>query len=155
MVPGTSNVSGRWLGILGIGLILLGTTGCGGKKLYPAQGRVVFDDDNSPLAGGWVTFDPIDGDAKSGTWGDIQADGTFQLGTYRAGDGAMEGRYRAVIKPPLGESRSEKNPESQLLDPRFENFATSPLEYTVSSNPNENHFILKVKRAAPGNPRQR
>jgi len=133
-----SNVAGRWLGFLTIGFVLLGITGCGGKKLYPAEGRVVFDDD-TPLTGGWVTFEPVDPAATKGATADIRADGKFQLGTYHPGDGAMEGKYRAVVKPPLGEGRSEKNPVPREIEPTNQ-------EFTVTSDQKENSFTVKVKR---------
>jgi hypothetical protein len=156
MLPGGLTSSGRRLGIALAGLFVLGMAGCGGNKLYSARGRVIFDDDNTPLAGGWITFDPVDGSGKKGAFADIQGDGTFQLGTYHAGDGAIEGKYRAVIKPPLGAGRrSEESPIPRVIDPRYENFATSPLEFTITSDRDKNDFTLKVKRADDGNPRRR
>jgi hypothetical protein len=148
-----ANVAGKWLGILGIGFGLLGATGCAGKRLYPVEGQVVFEDDGTPLTGGWITCDPVDVSTTKGAWADIQPDGRFHLGTYQAGDGAMEGKYRVVIRPPLEDVRSRKNnPRSPVIDPSHQELATSRLEFTVTSDPAANKFTWKVKRGNQRNP---
>jgi len=128
-------------------LILLGATGCG-KKYYPVSGQVLFKD-GTPLAGGWVFFQPVDPSVKTGSQGEIQADGTFQLMTEIKGDGVPEGRYRVAVKPPLAAKREGKNLPPPVIDPRYENPETSDLEFTVTRDPAHNVFPIKVDRPAP------
>ncbi len=89
-------------------LALAATSGCnssGGQgtvrsiKTYEVKGKVV-QADGTPLPGGTVKLVPIPkkGSEDEAT-GEIQADGTFVLGTRKAGDGAVAGEYKVRIEP--------------------------------------------------------
>jgi hypothetical protein len=131
-------------------LLLAGVAGCGnGPKMHPVRGKVVYAD-GSPMRGGTVMFEPMDPAAQVIARGVIDTEnGTFTLSTYREGDGAMEGRHRAMVRG------RRNNPKSQALDPtlkdqihpRFQSFQTSGLEFTVE--PKKNEFVITVEKA-PG-----
>jgi hypothetical protein len=142
-MPGTlQGVPGRGPLVLAA-VVLLGASGCGGRKLYPVEGQVVFPDGQpvTGLAGGSVEFDPLDG--KDGARGALQADGTFRLETFKPGDGAYPGRYRVCVVPPQVIDR----PTPRVIDRSFERFDTSGLQVEVK--PENNRFPLTVRRAGP------
>jgi hypothetical protein len=136
-------------------LLLGGLVGCGGPRLYPVAGRLVWED-GSPakeLAGGLVVLEAVD--APMGARGDIEADGTFRVMTSRPGDGAREGRHRVLIEARRlseGELAGRREP-SPVLDPRQGSFETSGLEVNVERK--DNQVTLKLKKARPaGAPRK-
>jgi hypothetical protein len=90
-------------GPLGPGALALifALAGCGGPPrvpLYEASGKVLVE--GQPAKGVEVRLHPADrlGDPNAlrpfATTGE---DGSFRLGTYEAGDGAPEGRYKATL----------------------------------------------------------
>jgi len=129
-------------------LIVAGSAGCSnGPKLYPVHGKVVYPD-GSPMLGGAVMFEPVDNPLKVMSQGTIDNDtGAFTLTTYKEGDGALVGRYRVILRG------RRSNPKSAIVDPvtigqihpRFQDFATSGLEFTVE--PKDNEFVIKVEKA--------
>lgn len=74
--------------------------GCGsasgksGAATAPVKGTVTYL--GKPLKGGMITFEP-DGPGRE-AFGDIKPDGTFELMTYKPGDGAVIGTHRVAIK---------------------------------------------------------
>jgi len=77
-------------------------TGCGEKakaweRVYPADGIVNFK--GKPLAGAVVTLVPLDDEFPSSVrpTATSKDDGTFQLGTHSAADGAPAGDYKALV----------------------------------------------------------
>src|SRR5262245_7769362 len=134
----------RW-GCLSVTALVLLAAGCGGHKVYPVQGKVVFKD-GTPLTGGWVVFEPLDPNVKVSAIGDIESDGTFRLGTDGKTDGAMAGRYRVIVSPPRTSNPDEKAPEPPIIHPRYRSLHTSPLEVQVTSDKNANSFTLEIER---------
>jgi hypothetical protein len=128
-------------------LLLVGAAGCGGPKLYPVNGKVVYPD-NSPakeLAGYTVEFEAVDGkiDGKGvSAVGQIQTDGTFRMTTLKPNDGALPGRHRVLIAPPIPEGDTLNPP--RIIDRRFHSYQTSGLEAKVEEKPTE--VILTVTR---------
>src|SRR5262249_40911904 len=119
----------------------LSLVGCGGSNLYPAQGKVTFKD-GTPLTAGGVVFESGTPGAKAGARGDIQPDGTFQLSTFKEGDGALEGTYRVAVMAPQPPGAKEGTPVRPLIHPRFQRPETSQLEFTVTPEKQKNHFTL-------------
>jgi hypothetical protein len=80
-------------------LALLALSGCGAGKplLYPATGQVAFE--NKPAGGAVVWLHPLEAtdQAAPKPHARVEMDGTFQLGTYSAADGAAPGKYRVTI----------------------------------------------------------
>jgi hypothetical protein len=79
------------------GLLLLVAGGCGGKGPVPVQGTVKLD--GKPLAGASVQFIARDEGGRDAT-GTTDANGVFRLSTFRAGDGALPGKYKVVVQLP-------------------------------------------------------
>lgn len=124
--------------------VCLGLVGCGDKypATYPVSGRVIFPN-GTPLPGGNIEFAPQEGPARTSARGMIESDGIFQLTTFRDGDGAVEGRHRVLILPARRrEDRSGK--PSINLDPKYQSFDTSGLEFTVSPDAEQNEFEITV-----------
>jgi hypothetical protein len=126
-------------------LVLAGSSGCGGKHVYPVEGQVVFKD-GTPLAGGWVVFEPMDPEVKASASGDIRSDGTFRLATHKNADGAFEGRYRVVVTPPLTKQKDERKPVPETIHSKYLSLDTTPLEFTVTSDKAKNRFRIEIER---------
>jgi hypothetical protein len=123
------------------GLLLLSVIGCG-NKLYPVRGTVTYPD-GSPVTEGLVVFEGKDQEKPAR--GEIRSDGSFKLGTFKPGDGAMPGKYRALVAPKFDPNAVDKPSKKPPFDPRFREFNTSKLEYDVTAaGPNE--FTIKVTR---------
>lgn len=113
---------------------------CNSKaQLYPVQGKVFFAD--KPAEGALVVFHPAD-DAQPRALrpsGQVNAQGSFVLGTYAPGDGAPAGEYLVAIVW-LGD-RKKMNPETgdvpNKLPERYGNPETSQLRASVKSGPTE------------------
>jgi hypothetical protein len=128
-------------------LILINLAGCGGPKLYPVTGKVVYKD-GSPMKGGAVMFEANGPKGRVMAQGAVDvADGTFALGMKEDGEGAEAGVYRVAIRGrrnnPHGK-QDDPDLEDQL-HPRFQSFETSKLEFTVE--PKSNDFTLTIERA--------
>ncbi len=70
-------------------------SGCGQKGDFPTapvRGKVTYK--GQPVPRGTITFQP---DAGPPATGEIQADGSYRLGTFGAGDGAILGHHRVMI----------------------------------------------------------
>jgi hypothetical protein len=85
-----------WLGVTA--LVAAGCTG-GADTPYPVCGTVYLDGQPAKeLAGGTVTF--TSGQLHKMASGVIKADGTYCLGSLRADDGAIPGKYEVTVSPP-------------------------------------------------------
>ena len=118
--------------------LVLGMSGCGGKRLYPVEGVVQFED-GSPakgLAGGRVSLESVAD--KSNAAGEIRADGTFRINDPLGKDGAAAGAYRVVVLPPEGTDR--RNPP---IDPAHGRYETSGIEITVKEEPNKLTIVVR------------
>ena len=130
-----------------IAILWIGVLGCGEVKVqtYPVYGKVTFPD-GTPLQGGRVELEPVNTSHHGSSRGVIQSDGTFQLGTFKPGDGALEGEYRAIVIPPLPFIEpEERNSMPLIIDQRFQQFETSGLKFTVTSD-GDNEFHIQVAR---------
>jgi hypothetical protein len=119
---------------------LLGLAGCGGPNLYSVRGKVVWEDGTAAreLAGGLVICESASG---VGARGDIEKDGSFQLSTYKPGDGALPGKHRVAVV----ENRPGEPPPPPLIDLSFSSLEKSRLEINVEHKTTE--VTLKVRRA--------
>ena len=72
-------------------LALLLFTGCGDghPPRYSAGGTAKLAD-GTPLAGGRVEFQLANSLSAPNAWATIQPNGSFQLGTFKEGDGALD-----------------------------------------------------------------
>src|SRR5262245_7284340 len=88
--------------------LVLTLAGCGGKRLYPVEGVVQFED-GSPareLNGGTISLESVAD--KSNAAGQIRKDGTFTIQDPLGKDGTAAGAYRVLVLPPEGADR--RNP---------------------------------------------
>ena len=136
----------RWIVFVPAAVAVMVLAGCGGSKTCSIRGKVVYEDDQSvaeELAGYTVTLESVEQDVSAA--GIIRADGTFGVSTYEEGDGAVPGRHRVAITPPIQEV--DGPPPEPLIDPRYAKFDTSGLEVTVEKRKTE--VVLAVQRAQP------
>jgi len=97
----------------------LGVVGCGGGRI-PAQGKATAN--GQPVTGGTLIFTPLGGSGNDKAPGkpasaEIKSDGTFSLGTERAGDGAAAGRYRVIFTPPQQELTEQQRTDGKYKAP--------------------------------------
>jgi hypothetical protein len=124
-----------------LALAVLG--GCGSRK-YPVVGKVVFKD-GTPLPGGMIVFSPLDPGNHTTARGYIKADGTFELSTEKEGDGSLQGRYQAVIRPPSqGSGEDDPRRNVPVIDPRYTRLETSRLEFEIK--PGKNELTIQIDR---------
>jgi hypothetical protein len=118
---------------------LVGLSGCGSKtKLYPVKGKVTYKDNGKPMPPGGIVMFELVGDPSRRASGDLELDGSFNLGTTE-GPGTVEGDYRILIVPP--------NPEGggRPLHPKYQKYETSGLTFKVKPQ-DDNYCEIKMER---------
>lgn len=121
--------------------------GCGRRPaLAPVSGRVTLD--GRPLEFGSVMIQPSAGPAARGT---IRADGSFTVGTFTPGDGAIVGpatvrvacyeQQRPDAPPPVGELALGRS----LIPQRYTQFETSGITTTVAAGMGSLEIALTSK----------
>jgi len=110
---------------------------------YKVTGKVVFPD-GSPLKGGWIILEsPKEGLAARGV---IDADGTFQVGTYSQSDGAVAGKQLVAITPATPDGYDpDRGVAPPTIHQRLMHMDTSGLEIEVKPG-GENHIKITVER---------
>jgi hypothetical protein len=121
---------GLWL----VGLALCFVLGCGGETRVPAppmQGTLTWEDgrDAGELAGGSVEFAQPNESLVAKA--EVLSDGTFFLK-----EPLPAGKYLVRVAPPAGK------PGAKMLGSRFQEFKTSGLTHTASSEPQNVRFKL-------------
>ncbi|MEX0643350.1 MAG: hypothetical protein WD468_11645 [Pirellulales bacterium] len=144
----------RWTALVVLPTLVL--AGCGARdlKTYPVQGRVVYSD-GTPLKGGTIDFEVVQGETAEGeprrvhAHGDIGADGSFQLLTNRELAGAVAGVHRVAIGVALETGsdfdvmQASRRKKPAVL-PKYASFDTSGLEATVE--PQSNEITITIQR---------
>jgi len=132
------------LAVLAALLMLPTLTGCS-SRTQPVEGVVVFADTREPattLAGYLVTFESVEHEPAVSATGVVQADGRFVMSTFAQKDGAVAGKQRVAITPPVDFNSGAVAP--WLIHRRHGQFATSGLEIEVK--PGRNDVKLEVQR---------
>ena len=136
--------------VSGLVALLLIISGCDSKpETYLVHGMVVYPD-GKPLTEGTVEFEALDLKKPITASAEINEDGTFQLGTYEARDGAIAGKHRAAIIANYEIGTGVERPgliPPPVLDPKFSDFKTSPLQFEVKPAPN--NILVEVDYAPP------
>ena len=103
---------GGMLAVLAAGVFV----GCGGSTSKVKVSGTLAWDDGTPIAQAQVDFIPV---AKDGTGaaGFTDKDGSFELTTSNAGDGALPGDYKVVITKKVGDAAAFK-PPAGVTDPK-------------------------------------
>lgn len=104
----------------------------GNTGTIPVKGTITYK--GRPVTKGVVSFEPDYGRSASG---DLQPDGTFVLGTYKAGDGAVAGVHRVSV------SGTGIKSSKELVPRKYTQPNTSGLEADVSREKSEFTFDLK------------
>jgi len=137
----------RRAGCLLAALLLL-SGGCGRSgepRTYPVRGKVTYKGRAVPH--GTVTFFPASGQAATG---EIKPDGTYELTTFRRGDGAVAGEHKVVIvalddtSARLPEQRSGTPPA--IIPDKYTSIATTDLRGTVQEGDNTIDFTLDEEK---------
>lgn len=85
----------KFLHLIGVGCLALTIAGCGDDKpaTYPVTGKVTLN--GKPVADATITFvgEPPENSAATRT----KSDGTYEIATYEAGDGALPGEYKVMV----------------------------------------------------------
>ena len=107
-------------------------------ETVPVEGSVKFA--GEPLSSGVVTFHPheiAEGLPRRPAKGHLDAQGRFQLSTFRPGDGAVPGTYRVTVHSYL--NRPDKLDDAAVYEPqwripqRYGDPAASQLSAAVSA----------------------
>lgn len=127
--------------------------GCGSQpSLYPASGKVVYDD-GSPMPGGATLIFESTVGAKGRIEGTIQNDGTFALSTMdKRGDilsGAPTGTYRVYIVPSTYDPGGDQETVTrEVTTEKYGNPETSGIQWEIK--PMENtEILIRVEKPQP------
>jgi hypothetical protein len=101
--------------------------------LVAVKGKITLK--GQPLTKGIVRFEP-DGYGRMAT-GEVQSDGSFVLGTYEKGDGAVVGQHRVFVTDTGASPRKELVPEKYTVP------TTSKL--TAAVDPEHADFTFDLK----------
>lgn len=110
--------------------------------MAPVHGKVTLAD-GKPAAGSQVVFESDQAGKKTTARGDVQADGSFELSTFKPGDGVPPGKYKVQVNPP-----PMVNAEAAYVSPfnaKYTNFATSGLEFEVKRGAKNDYPIQVTK----------
>lgn len=124
--------------------IVTASAGCAEQRIHPVRGTVKFAD-GKPLTAGRVVIDT--GDALTGSWGAIQPDGSFVMGTNTPTDGVPAGTFRVSITGAV----TQPSGDQVMLDPkpliheRFTKPETSGISFTV---PEQEEWDIVVEKPA-------
>lgn len=124
-------------------------SGCG-PTIYPASGKVVYNDD-SPVKQGGIVLQPTAGSPFQ-VRGEIKNDGTFDLYTIDENGsrrlGAPPGEYQVYLLPGAAENKGEGGQEPiEIAAEKFGDPSRSGIVITIKS---ENNKDLKVQVEKPG-----
>jgi hypothetical protein len=138
-------------GTLALGVLCAASLACcscsrGGKALHPVSGKVFVE--GKPAAKALVVFHPLNdqGPEVVRPRAVVRRDGSFQVYTYVAGDGAPAGDYVVTVRgsklpPPVGPPTTRRKKKKDVPGPevpvRYEDPATSKLHAHVKEGPNE------------------
>ena len=137
-------------GLAGLALMLVaGCSGASKPKTIKVQGKVMYK--GQPVTQGDVSFLPVkpaQGYPSRPATGTLKPDGTYQLTSFEANDGAVPGEYQVSIVSKTGGPTPEE-PDAQEewhIPKKYGNPAESGLTATVSadaSSPLELNFTLE------------
>lgn len=135
--------NGLWILALACLALWIGCGKSGGPTTVPVAGKVTCQ--GQPLTTGTVTFVPTAAKGRPAS-GDLQADGTYRLSSFSAGDGAMPGDYKVVVVSLKSGPTLEKprQPEVSAVPKKYAASGTTDLTATVKAGENrEFNFDLK------------
>jgi len=120
-------------------LLASSLSGCGKKlpKTIKVGGKVTYQ--GAPVPTGTITFHPTERTGKRlyrPAVDVLEADGTYELQSFRHGDGAMPGEYAVAIESFEGGPTDEfpLRPREWVIPQSFANPATSGLSASIPSD---------------------
>ncbi len=122
-------------------VLVLVLSGCG-PSLAPVRGKVTLQG-GKPAAGSQVVFESEQDGKRISARGDVREDGSFELSTFKPGDGVLPGKYKVQVNPP-----PMVNAEGSYASPfhaKFSSFQTSGLEFEVKPS-ERNEFLIQVTK---------
>ncbi|MES1213673.1 MAG: hypothetical protein ABUL64_03725 [Singulisphaera sp.] len=128
---------------------MLLAAGCGGPKVYPVNGEVLIKPEGKPMPGG-IEFRPLSGLGEHIARGTIDDAGNFTLETRGLGVGAVPGEYQVILSPATpddfdGVPLAEQIRILEPIDRQYRDYETTPLRFTVTTDPTQNHFHIEVE----------
>jgi hypothetical protein len=125
-------------------------SGCGAKSYPVAPVRGKLTHQGQPVSGGSLVFGPVgSGKGEVGKAGVAQVgpDGSFEVTTYREGDGAVIGKHTVAYSPPAmvvqetpAESHVEEDPEAPAQP--YAGLVPQPSEVEIKRGQNEINLEL-------------
>lgn len=131
-----SSIRVRWawlsLAFLAAGLL----AGCGGPKLAPVTGKVMYN--GKAVKGGTLIFNPVGANVGKAGTADINADGTYTVTTNTKGDGAVVARHRIAYTPPAQELTEAQRSDPKYIapPPAYMNLMPKTTEVDITNGPN-------------------
>ena len=122
-------------------LVIWCFTGCK-PGLQPVRGKVTLAN-GKPAAGSQVVFESEQEGKKMSARGDVREDGSYELSTFKPGDGVPPGKYKVQVNPP-----AMVNAEAAYVSPfnaKYSSFQTSGLEFEVKAG-QKNEFPIQVTK---------
>jgi hypothetical protein len=136
--------------VLVLSLLFAVLSGCDSRpETFLVHGMVIYPD-GKPLTEGTVEFETLHLKKPITATGEINEDGTFQIGTFEANDGAIAGTHRVAVIADFEIGTGVERPgllPPPMLDPKFSDFRTSTLEFKIKPSPN--NILVEVEYAPP------
>jgi hypothetical protein len=125
-------------------LLLALAVGCGSGRPKTAVVRGTVTYKGKPVPNGTITFTPNSGPTATG---EIAPDGSYQLTTFRKGDGAVLGEHKVVVV--AMQKNNDPNIEAftplppPIVPTKYTSLATTDLKAEVKDEDNTINFDLK------------
>jgi hypothetical protein len=119
--------------------------GCGGGDLASVNGKLTYK--GAPVKGGTVTFSPVGSGkytAGKAASAEVQADGTYTLGTYSDSDGARIGRHRVTYTPPAQELTEQQRSDPKYIAPPPPYLGLAPKQAEVEVKVEDNNIDIEL-----------
>jgi hypothetical protein len=129
--------------------VCLLTTGCGGVRLVPVEGKILVDNEVLQNGEGSVVFKPDAAKGNTSTLepgGVIESDGKYKMYTNQK-PGAPLGWYKVIAT--ATEPPDPKNPSAtrkSLISPKYVDEKITDLAVEVVDNPAAGAYDLRMKK---------
>lgn len=138
----------RSIFFLAVVLFVCSVAGCSSapEATHPVRGVVRFPDGEPVMTG---TIELTNVTQPFTARGAIGRNGEFTLGTFTDSDGAVAGKYDAVVIQFFAAERSPGvvHNHGDVVDPKFASYQTSPLRFEIK--PGDNQLEVTVERKQP------
>ncbi|PQO30788.1 hypothetical protein [Blastopirellula marina] len=128
-------ISNSAVGLAALVLLAVGS-GCTPEvKTHPVAGKVLLPT-GDPATRGVIEFRTVNEEGEIvNAFGEIRADGSFELTTYEENDGALAGEHEAIVLDP---ANTDGGPVQRSLFPsRYRAYESSDLKFTIKPGPND------------------